>query len=268
MSATSFDAICLEASRGAAFLPSRKEAQLANRTRSAGRRPRSPPRPTARLRPDSAAVPSRPYAHRHEEAPHAPPARGSSSEPAPPRFPGAAGCQRARRGRGPCQRLRFRRVGIAGRPGRPVRPSGRRLPGAEPCQALLPAPRTCRAKGRASRRRPPKEGLGRPDGDPISPRAAPPANQRRAAAGRAAAGEGGGRRAVVSFCARLSRLAQPVRRSWRSAGRCRVCSRGSSAPPLRSFYGCEELRKKGGSSFEVEIRMQKLRTFICRARCI
>lgn len=67
------------------------------------------------------------------EAPRAPPARGSSSEPAPPRSPGAAGCQRAKGRRGPCRRLQSRPAESAGRP---IRPTGERVPAAEPGRAL------------------------------------------------------------------------------------------------------------------------------------
>lgn len=199
-----------------------------------------------------------------------PPPRGSPARSSRPRFLFRA-CVAALPGGPPAVNGRGEGGGRAGGsgfgarevPGAPSTPRAGESARVEPGQALLPASRTCRAPGRASRRRPPKEGPGRPGGAPISPRAAPPANQRRPAAGRAAAGEGSGRCAVVSFCARLSGLARPVRRSWRSAGRCRVCSRCSSVPPRRSFYGCgcAELRKKGGSSFKVEIRMQKVRTF-------
>lgn len=89
--------------------------------------------------------------------------------------------------------------------------------------------RTCRAPGHASRRRPPKEGPGRPGGNPISPRAVPAANQRRAAAGRAEAGEGSGHRVEVSFCAFWAGAARAEETEERRALLC-VQSRLLSSP--------------------------------------
>lgn len=89
-----------------------------------------------------------------------------------------------------------------------------------------PAPaRTCRPPGRASRRRPPKEGRGCPCGAPIRPRAAPAANQRLAAAGRA--GPLRARRVVACGGRAASRGAWPVcaaASKWGLAGLGRACS--------------------------------------------
>jgi len=222
----------LEAPQRAALLLNYKEARFARRTQSTGQRPRSPPCPIASPGPDSAdwaAAPSRPP----------PAARGKPRVLLPPAVPLPS--LRRRAPQGPLA-VNERKEG-GGRAGGSS-PGPRKAPGALSAPQASESPprsragrstRTCRAPGHASRRRPPKEGPGRPGGNPISPRAVPAANQRRAAAGRAEAGEGSGHRVEVSFCAPLSGLAQPVRRRRRSAERCCACSRDSSAPPLRRF---------------------------------
>lgn len=120
------------------------------------------------------AAPQQPPAPRREKA-GAPAAR-----PAPLRSPGDVGPSWA--------------MGSAGRPSPAAPPTAEPGPTTEslgPGSAAPPPPvRTCRGPGRASRRRPPKEGPRRRGCAPIRPRAAPTANERLAAAGRAGTGRG------------------------------------------------------------------------------
>lgn len=162
------------------YLPPEPAARCAGKAPWLRRRPLPAPVSSSDAAPQPAAAPPRPAAAARPPAPRREKAGAPAARPAPLRSPGDVGPSWA--------------MGSAGRPSPAAPPTAGPGPTTEslgPGRAAPPPPvRTCRGPGRASRRRPPKEGPRRRGCAPIRPRAAPTANERPAAAGRAGTGRG------------------------------------------------------------------------------